>query len=127
MAGARAAGDTECVRPTAVVVDDHPAFRRMAGLLLRAAGFCVVGEAADVADAVAAIREIRPSFVLLDVLLPDGSGIDVADRVAGPDGPVVLLTSSRSAEELGPVLADHEFVTKSKLTVERLRVLATDE
>jgi DNA-binding NarL/FixJ family response regulator len=99
----------------------------MAGLLLRAAGFCVVGEAADVADAVAAIREARPAFVLLDVLLPDGSGIDVADQVAGPGGPVVLLTSSRSAEELGPALAGHEFVTKTQLTVERLRLLGIDE
>jgi two-component system, CitB family, response regulator len=93
----------------------------MACLLLRAAGFSVVGEAAGVAAAVAAIRLSRPGFVLLDVLLPDGSGFDVADQVAGPGGPVVLLTSSRSAEEFGPALSGRAFVTKSELTVERLR------
>ena len=99
----------------------------MACLLLTAAGFCVVGEAADAAAAVAAIRRSRPAFVLLDVLLPDGTGIDVADQIAGSGAPVVLLTSSRSARELGPALSGRAFLTKSELTVERLRRLAGDE
>ena len=126
MAAGMARRDTDAVRPTALVVDDHPTFRRMACLLLTAAGFCVVGEAADAAAAVAAIRRSRPAFVLLDVLLPDGTGIDVADQVAGPGAPVVLLTSSRSAGELGAALSGRAFLTKSELTVERLRRLAGD-
>ncbi len=121
-----AGGDTEAVRPTALVVDDHPTFRRMARRLLTAAGYQVVGEAADAASAVRAVRLSRPAFVLLDVLLPDGSGIDVAEQIDGIDAPVVLLTSSRSAGELGPALSGRAFLTKSELTVERLRGLAGD-
>lgn len=120
-------GDTEAVRPTALVVDDHPTFRRMARRLLTAAGYQVIGEAVDAASAVLAVRRSRPAFVLLDVLLPDGNGIEVAGQIEGPGAPVVLLTSSRSAGELGPALSGRAFLTKSELTVERLRGLAGDE
>jgi CheY-like chemotaxis protein len=114
MAALMAPEDTDAVHPIALVVDDHRTVRRMARLLLTAAGFCEVGKAADAAAAiaaaaVAAIRRSSPAFVLLDVLLPDGSGIDVADQVAGPGAPVVLLTSSRSAGELGPALSSRAF------------------
>ena len=85
------------MRPTAIVVDDHPSFRKMARRLLTAAGYDVVGEAADAAGAVTAASECHPAFVLLDVLLPDGSGLDVADLIGGPGAPVVLLVSSRAA------------------------------
>ena len=115
------------VRPTALVVDDHPSFRRMARRLLTAAGYEVVGEAADAAGAITAVRRCRPAFVLLDVLLPDGSGIDVADVITGLGAPLVLLVSSRPAADFGPALSGREFVTKSGLTVERLRGLAGDD
>ena len=118
-------GHTETVGPTALIVDDHPTFRRMAHRLLGAAGYDVVAEAADAAGALVAVRRLQPEFVLLDVLLPDGDGIDVADQIGGPDGPMVLLTSSRSAVEFGPSLAGRCFVTKSELTVDRLRGLIT--
>ena len=115
------------MRPTAIVVDDHPSFRKMARRLLTAAGYDVVGEAADAAGAVTAASDCHPAFVLLDVLLPDGSGLDVADLIGGPGAPVVLLVSSRAAADFGPVLDGREFVTKSELTVERLRGLGGDE
>jgi CheY-like chemotaxis protein len=107
------------VASTAVVVDDHPSFRRFARRLMEA-GFVVVGEAGDGASALASVRETRPRLVLLDVLLPDTSGFEVADLLAAePDCPVVVLTSSRSAAELGPSLARTSadaFLTKSDLT-----------
>jgi DNA-binding NarL/FixJ family response regulator len=116
-------GDTDAVRPTALIVDDHPTFRRMAHRLLGAAGYQVVGEAGDAQSAVAAVRRMHPQFVLLDVLLPDGDGIAVADQIGGPGGPVVVLTSSRSAAELGPALRGRSFITKSDLTIDRLQGL----
>jgi CheY-like chemotaxis protein len=85
---------------TVLVVDDHPTFRRFARRLVRAAGFAVIGEAADGASAVAAARELRPDVVLLDVLLPDMTGFEVVERLAAdPAGPRVVLTSSRSASD----------------------------
>ena len=71
---------------TVLVVDDHPTFRRFARQMLEEAGFAVVGEAADGAAALAQARELEPDVVLLDVLLPDISGIQLAHalRTAPP-------------------------------------------
>src|SRR4051812_47676121 len=65
----------ECHDPgvsvTVLIVDDHPGFRRFARRLLEEAGFAVVGEAADGASGMAAARDLAPTAVLLDVMLPD--------------------------------------------------------
>ena len=112
------------VASTAVVVDDHPSFRRFARRLMEAAGFVVVAEAGDGASALADVRETRLRLVLLDVLLPDADGFEVADRLAAePCPPVVVLTSSRSAADLAQPLtrsSAHGFVTKSDLSREAL-------
>lgn len=110
-----------------LLVDDHPGFRRMARLLLESGGYDVVGEAGTAADAVDSARELEPDLVLLDVLLPDGNGADVADLLAVlPHPPGVVLTSSYQQGGLGdrlrrsPVLG---FVSKDELTVARLAEL----
>ena len=85
-----------------LIVDDHPGFRRFARNLLQAEGVDVVGEASDEASAVAAVARLRPSLVLLDVLLPGRDGFAIAEelRVVDPELTIVL-TSSRPAEEWG--------------------------
>ena len=109
---------------TVLVVDDHPGFRRMASLLVRSGGYDVVGEAATAEEAVASARALEPELVLLDVVLPDGNGADVALELAGlPHPPGVVLTSSHEWVGLGarlehlPVLG---FVAKDELSVTRL-------
>jgi DNA-binding NarL/FixJ family response regulator len=103
-----------------LIVDDHPSFRRFATRLLEAAGFRVVGEAEDGASALAAVRKLRPDLVLLDVLLPDQSGFEVAEALAAePNRPAVVLVSSRSADDLGAALKETNargFIPKSELT-----------
>jgi DNA-binding NarL/FixJ family response regulator len=70
------------VGATVLIVDDHPTFRRFARQLLEQAGFAVVGEAEDCASAIDAARVLAPAAILLDVLLPDGSGLDIAAELA---------------------------------------------
>jgi DNA-binding NarL/FixJ family response regulator len=90
---------------TVLIVDDHPTFRRFARRLLEQAGFEVVGEAADGAAAIEAARHLGPQAVLLDVILPDRSGLDIAAELAAAhDAPAVVLTSSRAADDLGAAL-----------------------
>jgi DNA-binding NarL/FixJ family response regulator len=105
---------------TVLIVDDHPTFRKFARRLLEQAGFWVVGEASDGAAAIVATRELRPQAVLLDVLLPDRSGLDVAAELADADvPPAVVLTSSRSARDLGAALGDapsRGFIPKASFT-----------
>jgi two-component system nitrate/nitrite response regulator NarL len=90
------------MRATLLIVDDHAGFRRLARRLLRAEGFRVVGEAEHGWAALAAAARLRPDVVLLDVLLSDIDGFEVAKRLAeGPVQPRVVLTSSRCAADVG--------------------------
>jgi CheY-like chemotaxis protein len=87
---------------TVLIVDDHAGFRGFARRLLEDGGYTVVGEAEDGASALAAVQELRPALVLLDVMLPDTDGFAVAERLAEDGGePVVVLTSSREAADFG--------------------------
>jgi len=116
------------MRRRVLVVDDHPSFRRFATKLLQAGGFEVVGEAEDGASALAAARLLQPELVLLDVLLPDMSGLAVAEALMGDShNAKVVLVSSRSASELGPALEESPaagFLTKSELTADALAAIA---
>jgi DNA-binding NarL/FixJ family response regulator len=94
------------VRPTVLVVDDHAEFRAAARALLEAAGYVVVAEAADGAEAIAATARAHPAVVLLDIQLPGLDGFAVAEQLAAvADPPAVVLTSGRDARTYGGRLA----------------------
>ncbi|MFP5361939.1 MAG: response regulator transcription factor [Thermoleophilia bacterium] len=88
--------------PTVLIVDDHPAFRALARELLQADGYEVVGEATDGQTGLAAICELRPDIVLLDVRLPDMDGFDLADRLATGGCSSALVVTSSSDDPLYP-------------------------
>src|SRR6476646_4190934 len=88
-----------------LIVDDHEPFRAIARELLEAAGYVVSGEAADGAEALAAVAAQAPDAVLLDVQLPDSDGFSVATALMGDSGPVVVLVSTREAEDYGRRIA----------------------
>jgi DNA-binding NarL/FixJ family response regulator len=94
---------------TVLIVDDHPGFRGWARTVRQAEGFGVVGEVADGAAAIQAVRALRPDVVLLDVQLPDMDGFEVAERLrgdgAGGAGGRVVLISSRDAADYGTRIA----------------------
>jgi DNA-binding NarL/FixJ family response regulator len=79
-----------------LVVDDHEVVRQgLVALLDRRPGFEVVGEAGSAAAAVEEARRIRPDIVIMDVRLPDGTGIEACREIRAdlPDCRVVMLTS----------------------------------
>jgi DNA-binding NarL/FixJ family response regulator len=79
-----------------LLVDDHEVVRQgLAALLGRRPEFHIVGEAGTVADAVAAAHRFRPDLIVMDVRLPDGSGIEACREIRAelPDTRVVMLTS----------------------------------
>jgi two-component system, NarL family, response regulator DevR len=79
-----------------LLVDDHEVVRQgLAALLARRPAFQVVAEAGSVAEALAAARRFRPDLVIMDVRLPDGTGIEACRdiRAEMPETRVVMLTS----------------------------------
>lgn len=85
-----------------LVVDDVPLFRAGLTSALRDAGFDVVGEAETAEGAVAKAESLQPDLVLLDVLMPGLSGLEVVEKLTAvsPDSHVILLTGSESEEDL---------------------------
>jgi DNA-binding NarL/FixJ family response regulator len=97
-----------------LVVDDHAMFRSgVRAELAGAHGVDVVGEAADVDEAVAAVAAVRPDVVLLDVHLPGGGGAEVMRRAPGPL--YLALSVSDAAEDvIGTIRAGARgYVTKT--------------
>jgi DNA-binding NarL/FixJ family response regulator len=114
--------------PVAVlIVDDNARFRERARQRLEADGYEVVAEAADGASALAAARRHRPGVVLLDVGLPDMSGLTVAERLSRePDPPAVVLTSTRDAADFGDAVARcgaRGFIPKAALSGDAISAL----
>ena len=84
-----------------LVADDHTIVRTgIRHVLEGEAGFEVVGEAASGAEAVSLATSLRPDVVLLDISMPDGSGLQVADRLRQVTAPPrVLMLSMHSNVE----------------------------
>ena len=95
--------------PRLLVADDHDMLREALVDLLGQAGFDVVAEAADGADAVALAKQLKPEVVLMDLRMPVLGGLDATRmiREALPATQVVLLTAfegpalEQQAEEAG--------------------------
>jgi DNA-binding NarL/FixJ family response regulator len=81
-----------------LVVDDHPIWRDGVARDLEAAGFTVCGTAGDVGQALRVATATRPDVVLLDLQLPDGSGVEVARGLAALEPPPRVLVLSASGE-----------------------------
>ena len=103
--------DPTSVRPPLrlLVVDDHEVVREgLVALLSRREEFQVVAEAGTVAESLAAARRFEPDLVIMDVRLPDGSGIEACREIRAefPTTRIVMLTSYPDEEAvLSAILA----------------------
>jgi DNA-binding NarL/FixJ family response regulator len=92
-----------------VIVDDHPMFRLgLAAAVQQMEGIELVGEAERAADVGPLVAATEPDVVLLDVRLPDGSGLEVNRWLAAhhPDVRVLILTMSEDHEPMLTALRD---------------------
>ncbi|WP_371152398.1 response regulator [Buchananella felis] len=91
-----------------MIVDDHEIVRRgIAEIVDRADGLTVVAEAGSLAEAVRRADLVRPDVVLVDLQLPDGTGIDVMKslREIDPEVKPIVLTSFDDDDALAESLA----------------------
>ena len=78
-----------------LLADDHPMIRAAIEVLLRGTGFELVGMAGTGEATVEEVERLRPDMLLLDLQMPDGSGLDVLRRLRATKSPVrvVMLTA----------------------------------
>jgi two-component system OmpR family response regulator len=114
---------------TVLVVDDETVLAEMVSMALRYEGW-TAATAGDGASAIATAKAERPDVVVLDVMLPDMSGLDVLRelRQQVPGLPLLLLTAKDSVEDriAGLTAGGDDYVTKPfslEEVVLRLRAL----
>jgi two-component system, OmpR family, response regulator len=112
-----------------LVVDDEAVLAEMVSMALRYEGWNIA-TAGDGSSAIAAARAQRPDVVVLDVMLPDMSGLDVLQKLReqNPQLPVLLLTAKDAVEDriAGLTAGGDDYVTKPfsiEEVVLRLRAL----
>jgi len=107
-----------------LIVDDHAVVRLgLRSLLTHTNGFRVVGEAGSASESVTLAGQTRPDVVLMDVRLPDGSGVEACRRIKQehPDTRVVMLTSYSDEEAIvGAVMAGASGYLLKQADAERL-------
>ncbi|MFL5840032.1 MAG: response regulator transcription factor [Thermoleophilaceae bacterium] len=95
---------------TVLIVDDHGSFRTAARKLLEHHGYRVVGEACDGESALAAVRELRPDVVLLDVQMPGIDGFEVASRLNAIGKPPEVVFVSSRPRKLSEIQGDDSMI-----------------
>ena len=85
-----------------LIVDDAELFREGLRAAFNQEGFDVVAVAADAMTGIDLAREYEPDLVMLDLLMPGMSGLEIVGTLqkVSPESRVVLLTASESAEDL---------------------------
>jgi DNA-binding NarL/FixJ family response regulator len=106
-----------------LIVDDNPSFLDAARILLGREGVDVAGVASTSAEALRRAEELAPDLVLVDVVLGDESGFNLARRL-GAVGAIVVLISTHDQADIEDLLkgsAAVGFLPKSELSANELR------
>jgi two-component system OmpR family response regulator len=98
-----------------LVVDDEPNIVDVISMALRYEGFAVASADCGT-DAIAKVADFRPHLVVLDIMLPDMEGFDVAERLSAKrvDVPIIFLTARDATEDKvrGLTIGGDDYVTK---------------
>jgi two-component system, NarL family, response regulator LiaR len=94
-----AEGEHEAGSPLVVIADDHPFFRASLGHALRASGIEVAAEVGSGEAAIAAVHELSPQVVIMDLKMPGVSGLEATRRVAESHPATQIVVVSVSADE----------------------------
>ena len=107
-----------------LIVDDEAPVRAMIGQAVAELGYRVV-EAEDGPAALCAIESERPELVILDYLMPEMDGTEVARRIAAidPDLPVVFSTGHGALRALRDAAGDEASVLEKPFTLAELDAL----
>lgn len=85
--------------PRVVVVDDYPFMRDLLGEILQRAHYEVAGTAGTAAELFENLAAWKPDYLVLDIMLPDGDGVEVTKRVLAVDPKIKVLVISGLDED----------------------------
>jgi two-component system, OmpR family, response regulator len=119
----------EAASPRVLVVDDEPNIVDVITMALRYQGF-ETASAATGEEALGAVESFRPQVMILDVMLPDMEGFEVAERLGAERGqvPIIFLTARDATEDKlrGLTTGGDDYMTKPfslEELVARIRVI----
>ena len=112
-------------KPQILLVEDHAILREgLCALLELESDFSIIGNAGDVAEALAAVESLRPQLVITDIALPGRSGIELIGelRARFPETRVLVLTAHNTDEYIRTALTAgaHGYVLKDSGRAELL-------
>jgi two-component system chemotaxis response regulator CheY len=78
-----------------IIVDDSDFSRSVINKMLSEEGFLVIGEAASAEAALAMIRDKKPDIVIVDIVMPNVSGLDLTEKLnqSSPEISVIMVSS----------------------------------
>jgi DNA-binding NarL/FixJ family response regulator len=121
--------DSEVVAMQVLLVDDNQMCAAAVQHLLERQGVRVVGVACKSAEAVELVTVLRPDVVLIDLMLGNECGLDLAELLARGDSgdtPPMILISARSAADVADLIATSPvagFLQKADLSADAIREL----
>jgi DNA-binding NarL/FixJ family response regulator len=119
--------DADEVLMRCLLVDDNDAFVEIARRVLDPNGVQVTGTASNIAEAVLRVSELRPDIVLIDVMLGDENGFDLARRLeVDARDLAVIMISSGAEDDYTDLMARSTalgFLPKTELSVDGIRRL----
>ncbi|RPH78832.1 MAG: response regulator [Nitrospiraceae bacterium] len=118
-------------RKRILIVDDEPGIMNTLRIKLRLSGYEVITTTSG-AEAVEVVRDQEPDLVLLDVLMPDVTGLDVLDRVRTFSRvPIIIFTGRPDIIQVALKLGANDYIAKPfnpDLLVDKIRlVLSTSQ
>ena len=112
------------IKQRVLVVDDEPGIGRVLGIKLRLSGYDVITTTSG-AEAIELTRTKKPDVILLDLLMPDVSGMDVLTRVRSfSTVPIIIFTGRPEIADLAIKQGANDFIGKPfnpDALVERIR------
>ena len=106
-----------------LLVDDNRAFLETARTFLALEGMAVAGAASNATEALRQARALQPDLVLVDIVLGDENGFDLASRLVG-DGAAVIMISSGAEADYADLIAESPaagFLSKLELSAVGIR------
>jgi len=123
-----ACGNADEVIMRCLLVDDNEAFVETARRVLDREGMRVTGTASTIAEALLRASELRPDVVLVDIMLGDENGFDLARRLAERHARdlAVIMISSETEDDYADLVAESPalgFLPKAELSADGIRRL----